>query len=65
MKATSHFIPVLGSVFDVPQQAANGLIGQYDILNTKYYPKIDYYNLKSKGNLTILGKFETYQQTSE
>lgn len=39
--------------------------GKDDILNSKYYPMIDFYNEKSSSSLKILEHFKTYQQTND
>ena len=36
-----------------------------DILTSRYYPMIDFYNEKTSGTLKIIEKFRTYQQTND
>lgn len=38
---------------------------QADVKDSKYYPVIDFYNLKSDKNLTMLSNFKTIQQARE
>ena len=37
---------------------------KHDILNSKYYTMVDFYNEKSGGSLKIIENFKTYQQTN-
>ena len=37
---------------------------KHDILNSKYYTMVDFYNEKSEGSLKIIENFKTYQQTN-
>ena len=37
----------------------------FDVPNSRYYPALDFYNMKSGGSLTILENFKTFQQTTE
>ncbi|MCL1789474.1 MAG: hypothetical protein FWG33_03875 [Oscillospiraceae bacterium] len=37
----------------------------FDVQNSKYFPALDFYNMKSGGSLTILENFKTFQQTTE
>ena len=59
--STEQYIPIIENM---DFYGAQEFQGKYDILNTKYYKAIDFYNLKSNGTLIILEKFKTYQQTS-
>jgi hypothetical protein len=36
-----------------------------DVPNSPYYPRLDFYNMKTGGGLTIIENFKTIQQTSE
>jgi hypothetical protein len=38
---------------------------QADVQNSPYYPRLDFYNMKSGGSLTILENFKTFQDTTE
>ena len=42
----------------------NASQGKLDIKNSPYFQYIDIFNMKSSGNLILLEKFKTYQQTS-
>jgi len=42
-----------------------GVDRQFDVQNSSYYPQLDFYNMKSSDNLTILENFKTFQQTTE
>ena len=58
----AHKIPYpSGIVLD----GAAGLERQFDVPDSKYYPALDFYNMKSGGSLTILENFKTFQQTTE
>gem|GEM_PF-463696 len=37
----------------------------FDVPNSKYFPVLDFYNMKSGGSLTIIENFKTFQQTTE
>ena len=56
-----QYIPI---VENMDLNGAQEFQGKHDILNSKYFKAIDFYNLKSNGTLTILEKFKTYQQTA-
>lgn len=42
---------------------ASQFIGKMDIDNSPYYPKLDFFNMKSNEHLTILSNYKTYQQS--
>ena len=56
-----QYIPIIENM---NLEGADVFRGKIDILNSKYYKAIDVYNLKSSGNLVLLEKFKTYQQTA-
>lgn len=46
-------------------EGAAGVERQADVKNSIYYPSIDFYNMKSDKNLTVLSNFKTIQQATE
>lgn len=56
-----QYIPVIQYM---DTEGADEYQGNYDILNSRYFKAIDFYNMKNSGSLIILEKFKTYQQTS-
>jgi hypothetical protein len=46
-------------------EGAAGVDRQFDVQGSKYYPVLDFYNMKSEGSLIILENFKTFQQTTE
>ena len=38
---------------------------QFDLQGSPYFPRIDFFNMKSFGSLVILEKFKTFQQATE
>jgi hypothetical protein len=44
---------------------AHSLIGKVNVKDSKYFKTLDYYNMVSDENLTILPKFKTFQQSTE
>jgi hypothetical protein len=63
-KATyiSHKIPYRPGIV---LEGAAGVERQADVPNSPYFPRLDFYNMKSGGGLTILENFKTFQQTTE
>jgi ABC-type bacteriocin/lantibiotic exporters, contain an N-terminal double-glycine peptidase domain len=48
-----------------PEDGADSVEREGDHSKSPYYTSLDYYNMKSNDNLTILSNFKTIQQTSE
>ena len=44
--------------------APDKLVGKIDVADSPYFPKLDFYNMESKGNLIILTHFKTSQQVT-
>jgi hypothetical protein len=61
----NNYIPIKEYLYENKIEGGKKLQGKYDILNTPYFGKIDFYNKKSDSNFQILENFKTYQQTSE
>ena len=49
----------------VPGAGASSFEREGDHQDSPYFPSLDFYNMQSTDSLTILPKFQTYQQTSE
>lgn len=47
----------------IPPGGAAAVDGKANVKDSPYYKKVDVYNLKSGGSLTILEHYKTYQQT--
>ena len=50
---------------DIELKGPAGVLGLFDIKDSKYYPRFDFYNMKSEGSLILIEKFMTFQQTTE
>lgn len=61
---TKHTIPY-PSGYDTTSSGASSYDGIDDHTDSNYYKTLDVYNLKSKGSLTVISNFKTYQQTTE
>jgi len=51
--------------YDTTSSGASSYDGCDDHFNSNYYKQLDVYNMKSSDSLTVISKFETYQQTTE
>ena len=51
--------------FDTTSDGASSYQGSGNVQESKYFPKHDFYNMKSSGSLTMITGFPTYQQTTE
>jgi hypothetical protein len=51
--------------YDTVSAGASAAAGQGDFPVSPYFPRLDFYNMKSGGSLIMLEKFRTYQQTTE
>ena len=50
---------------DIVLDGAAAIQSRFDILNSPYFPRIDFFNMKSTGSLILLERFRTFQQTTE
>lgn len=60
----SNLIP-FPKEYDATASGASSYDGIGNIANSAYFPVFDFYNMESKGSLTLLPKYKTYQQTTE
>jgi hypothetical protein len=63
-RAALHTIPYPKG-YDTKSSGASAYAGSGNHLDSRYFAHIDVYNLKSSKTLTVLPKFQTYQQTTE
>jgi hypothetical protein len=59
-----HTIPYPDG-YDTESSGASSYDGADDHFDSPYFKHLDIYNMTSNGTLTIIPKFETYQQTTE
>lgn len=59
-----HTIPYPDE-YDTMLEGASSYDGDGDHYDSPYFKHPDFYNMKSKGSLTIISNFKTYQQTTE
>lgn len=59
-----HTIPYPDG-YDTVSRGASSYEGAGDHYDSPYFKHPDFYNMKSKGSLTIISNFKTYQQTTE
>ena len=50
---------------DIVLDGAAAIQSRVDILDSPYFPRIDFFNMKSTGSLILLERFRTFQQTTE
>jgi len=60
----SRFIPYPAG-YDIRAAGASAISGTSNVSHSPYYPVLDFYHMKSTATLTILPKYQTYQQTTE
>lgn len=60
----NHTIPY-PDWYDTLSEGASSYEGGGDHNDSPYFKHPDFYNMKSKGSLTIISNFKTYQQTTE
>ena len=50
---------------DIVLDGAAAIQTQFDVSDSPYFPKIDFFNMKSSESMVLLERFKTFQQTTE